>query len=65
MTNWEKYFGTPERAAELLSFTETRREISDAVFAFFPGIEGSWQTLNGDEKISYTLEWLESEADDD
>lgn len=63
MTNWKKYFGSPERAAEMIADSEVRQRINDSVFARFPGIDAEWKHLGSDYRKSYALEWLESEAD--
>ena len=63
MTNWEKYFGSPDRAAEMIADSEVRQRINDSVFARFPGIDAEWKHLGSDSRKSYALEWLESEAD--
>lgn len=62
MTNWEKYFGTPERAAMV---------VVHKGYDQYDGYSGRKKVLFGGklvfeyEKIADYLEWLESEAEDE
>lgn len=61
MNNWEKYFGTPERAA----MVETNR-LHDQYDGYTGKVEvlfGGKRVFEFDRQADY-LEWLESEAEE-
>lgn len=65
-TNYEKYFGTPERAArivthpkELSRMLQDMAEGSDAAI----GMALAWQMIDEQVKEQALRSWLESEAD--
>lgn len=61
-TNYEKYFGTPELASDMLTDHEIRTSISLSFFRHFRGIEDEWNNLKTEEKYAYVHEWMEGEA---
>lgn len=61
MTNWEKYFGTPEKVSKMtIEDIDDDRELLDGVDVWFDGEEhiGVFWRQTG---VSF-LEWLKQEA---
>ena len=57
MTNWEKYFGTPEKAAEMLIHPWAEPELM--VYTQKDGMNGFCIRFNDQHEF---LEWLQEEA---
>lgn len=64
MTNWEKYFGTPEKTARMA--TVGHQDDIDETYVFMRDSEGWYQEIvafdGGQDKYQLFLEWLQQEA---
>ena len=63
MTNWEKYFGTPERAAETMADRNDYKE-SCICWAIIKSDLKAAVYGNTQQRMCVYKGWLESEADD-
>ena len=64
MTNWEKYFGTPERASKMfVAFPASMLSLDRCYVSYEPENGAVGEFLGSFRDQAALLEWLESEAD--
>lgn len=71
MTNWEKYFSTPEKLAQMTvlytPFNDTRMYMDDTIYVLKESEivfeQYATQDFGEDQKFDSFLEWLNSETD--